>query len=89
MCINQNDHGALTEDAAADLGDGRYRYTIPAGLTDAGTTRVTAVVDEPAFMTEGYATVDQTGGGMIASQPQPQPQPCSAERIIEVRSVAG
>lgn len=78
--VNQNDHWALAEDSAADLGDGRYRYTIPAGLTDADLTRITATVDQAAYMAEGYATVDQTRGALIASRPAP----CTSKRVIEV-----
>ena len=78
--INQNDHWALGESSATDLGDGRYRYTIPAGLTDADLTRITATVDVPAYIAEGYATVDQTRGGLLATRPEP----CTSQRVFQV-----
>ena len=37
ILVNQNDHWARHEGTATELGGGRYRYTIPAGATDAGT----------------------------------------------------
>ena len=40
----------------------RYGYTIPAGETDAGATAITATADTPAFIAEGYASVEQYGG---------------------------
>ena len=55
ILVNQNDHWARHEGTATDLGGGRYRYTIPAGATDAGTTAITATADTPAFIAEGYA----------------------------------
>ncbi len=78
--VNQNDHWALGEFSATDLGDGRYRYTIPAGLTDADRTRITATVDVPAYIAEGYATVDQTRGGLLATRPEP----CTSQRVFQV-----
>jgi hypothetical protein len=83
--VAQNDHWALAEYSATDLGDGRYRTTIPAGLTDADLTRVTATVDVPAYIAEGYATLDQTRGGLIASRPQP----CTSRQVIEIPIRAG
>jgi predicted secreted protein len=78
--VNQNDHWALAEASATDLGDGRYRYTIPAGLTDADRTRITATVDVPAYIAEGYATVDQTRGGLLATPPEP----CTSQRVFQL-----
>jgi aminopeptidase YwaD len=75
VLVNQNDHWARHEGAATDLGGGRYRYTIPAGATDAGTTAITATSDTPAFIAEGYARVEQSGGVL-----KRRPAPCSNAR---------
>ena len=70
ILVNQNDHWARHEGNATELGGGRYRYTIPAGATDAGTTAITATADTPAFIAEGYASVEQRGG-LLARRPAP------------------
>ena len=70
ILVNQNDHWARHEGNATELGGGRYRYTIPAGATDAGTTAITATADTPAFIAEGYASVEQRGG-VLARRPAP------------------
>jgi hypothetical protein len=75
ILVNQNDHWARHEGLATDLGGGRYRYTIPAGETDAGTTAITATADTPAFIAEGYASVEQRGGVLLRS-----PAPCDDAR---------
>ena len=75
ILVNQNDHWARHEGTATDLGGGRYRYTIPAGETDAGRTAITVTADTPAFIAEGYAVVDQRGGVL-----QRHPAPCDDAR---------
>jgi aminopeptidase YwaD len=69
VLVKQNDHWAVTEGPAADLGGGRYRYTIPAGATDADVTGITVTVDTPAYMAEGHARIDQRQGGLLAARP--------------------
>ncbi len=60
---------------ATDLGGGRYRYVVPAGVTDAGTTAITATADTAAFMAEGYGRVEQRGGALTRP-----PSACSGAR---------
>ncbi|WP_205695509.1 M28 family peptidase [Conexibacter sp. SYSU D00693] len=69
--VAQNDHWARLQGTATELGDGRYRFTVPAGTTDADVTRITATVDTPATIAEGYATVDQTQGGLLVTGARP------------------
>ncbi len=79
VLVDQNDHWARDEGTASDLGGGRYRYTVPAGETDAGTTAITATVSTAAFVAEGYARVEQRGG--VLKRP---PTSCSnARRFAE------
>ena len=75
VLVNQNDHWARHEGTATDLGGGRYRYTIPAGETDAGRTAITATADTPAFIAEGYAEIEQRGGVLLR-----RPAPCDEAR---------
>jgi predicted secreted protein len=75
VLVNQNDHWARHEGAATDLGGGRYRYTAPAGATDAGATAITATADTPAFMAEGYAFIELHGGPL-----KRRPAPCDHAR---------
>jgi aminopeptidase YwaD len=75
VLVNQNDHWARDEGVARELGGGRYRYTVPAGATDAGPTAITVTADTPAFMAEGYAFVEQRGGVLERT-----PVPCSDRR---------
>ena len=93
ILVNQNDHWARHEGNATEVGGGRYRYTIPAGATDAGTTAITATADTPAFMAEGYASVEQRGGVLAR-----RPAPCddarwflepTTERVVEASVSAG
>jgi aminopeptidase YwaD len=83
ILVNQNDHWARHEGMATDLGGGRYRYTVPAGETDAGETAITATADTPAFIAEGYAVVEQRGGVLLR-----RPAPCDAARWF-VEPVSG
>ncbi|MDA0184011.1 M28 family peptidase [Solirubrobacter phytolaccae] len=69
VLVNQNDHWARHEGTATELGGGRYRYSIPAGVTDEGRTAITVTADTPAFIAEGYAFVEQRGGGVLTRRP--------------------
>ena len=93
ILVNQNDHWARHEGTATDLGGGQYRYTIPAGETDAGETAITATADTPAFIAEGYAKVEQRGGVLLR-----RPAPCDGARwfvepvrghVVDARVSAG
>ncbi|HEX6390584.1 MAG TPA: M28 family peptidase, partial [Solirubrobacteraceae bacterium] len=77
VLVNQNDHWAVAEGTASDLGGGRYRYTLPAGATDADRTAITVTAETPAFMAEGYARVDQRQRGLLAA---PAPA-CTNQRL--------
>lgn len=75
ILVNQNDHWARYEGTATELGGGRYRATIPAGVTDAGRTAITVTADTPAFIAEGYAFVSQHGSVLTR-----RPEPCDDAR---------
>lgn len=75
LLVNQNDHWARHEAVATEVGGGRYRYTIPAGETDAGVLSITATADTAAFMAEGYASVRLSGGVLLRG-----PVPCDGAR---------
>jgi hypothetical protein len=75
VLVNQNDHWARNEGTATEIGGGRYRYTIPAGTTDEGTTAITATADTPAFIAEGYTSVKQRAGVL-----ENRPTPCTDTR---------
>jgi predicted secreted protein len=65
VLVNQRDHWAVAEGPATELGDGRYRYTVPAGATEADTTNLTATVDQPQYIAQGFGRVDQRAGGVL------------------------
>lgn len=93
ILVNQNDHWARHEGVATEVGGGRYRYTVPAGATDAGVTAITATADTPAFIAEGYASVRQPGGALLR-----EPRACDdgrwflepvRGRVVEATASAG
>lgn len=78
VTADQDDHWAVATGTATDLGGGDYRYTVPAGVTDADRTNLTATVNQAAYIAEGYATVDQTAGGIIGGSGRG----CTSRRVI-------
>jgi Zn-dependent M28 family amino/carboxypeptidase len=79
MIANQRDSWAVATGTASDLGDGRYRWTIPAGTTDAGITRVRARAQDTSFISVGFAKIDQRAGGVIAAGTR-----CRSRRMLTV-----
>ncbi|MFL5846278.1 MAG: M28 family peptidase [Solirubrobacteraceae bacterium] len=65
VLADQRHNWAVAEGRAKDLGGGQYRYTIPAGATDAFTTRLRATVNDPTYLANGFARVDQRKGGLL------------------------
>jgi hypothetical protein len=84
VLINQRDHWAVAMGRAQELGGGRYRYVVPAGATEADLTHITATVDQPTAIAEGFARIDQRRGGVLA----PAPAACASRRrlVLRVRS---
>jgi hypothetical protein len=84
VLVNQRDHWAVDHGIARELGGGLYTYTVAAGRTEADRTWVTATVDQPAFIAQGFATVDQRAGGVLAAKPNA----CTSRRrlVLHVRN---
>jgi Peptidase family M28/PA domain len=80
VLVNQRDHWAVDERTAEEVGNGRYRYTVPAGRTEADRTWITATVDQPFYIGQGFAAVDQTAGGPLA-----RARACVRRRVFRVR----
>ncbi len=80
MLADQNDNWPVTESRATEVGDGHYRWTLPAGATDAGVTRLRATVGDTTFLANGFAFVDQRSGGVIAGPPRT----CRSRRVITI-----
>jgi aminopeptidase YwaD len=78
---NQQDHWPVDEGFAEEVGNGLYRYRVPAGATDADLTSLTATVSQPLWIAEGYAGVNQRAGGLLG----PAPRECTRRRVITVR----
>ena len=85
MLVNQNDHWPVVEGMAKEVGGGVYRYTIPAGATDADVTSLTATVNRTEWIAEGYARVDQRAGGVAA----PAARSCSSRRVVRFTARRG
>lgn len=79
VLVNQDDHWPVAEGMATAAGSGVYRYTIPAGATDADRTSVTATVNRTEDISEGYASVDQTSGSLLGPRRR-----CASRRVIRV-----
>jgi aminopeptidase YwaD len=67
VLADQRDNWAVAESYATDLGGGRYRWTLPAGSTDAGITELRATTATQAYFANGFAKVDQRAGGLLPS----------------------
>lgn len=77
VLVNQRGHWAAAAGTATEVGDGVYRCTIPAGSTEADRTAITATVDQPAYIGQGFAFVDQRAGGVL-----PAARPCLSRRVL-------
>jgi Zn-dependent M28 family amino/carboxypeptidase len=81
LLANQHGHWPVAESDAERVGAGHYRWTLPAGVTDADVTRFTATVDTPLYAAEGYARTDQRGGAVLP----PATRTCRSRRVIRMR----
>lgn len=81
VLTNQRDHWAVDEGFATEVGGGVYRYTVPAGTTEADVTTLTATVNQTASIAEGYGRVDQRAGGVLGAAGRG----CSSRRRFVVR----
>lgn len=79
VLADQRDNWAVAESPAQSLGGGRYRWTLPAGVTDAGVTRIRATTSTSTYLAHGFATIDQTTGGLL-----PGGESCRSRRIVEL-----
>jgi aminopeptidase YwaD len=80
VLVNQRDHWPVAEGFAEEVGGGVYRYKVPAGATEADRTVLTATVNRPEYIAEGYASVDQRAGGLLPSDPSV----CAGKRFIRI-----
>jgi hypothetical protein len=78
VVADQRDNWAVSQGTASDLGDGRYRYVVPAGATEADRTLLTVRIDRPQYLGEGFAHVDQRAGGIL----RPAPYTCAPTRSV-------
>jgi hypothetical protein len=88
VLVNQRDHWPVAEGMAEEVGGGVYRYRIPAGVTEADRTNLTATVNRPEYIAEGYASLDQRAGGILP----PDSRGCASTRRfvrIALRSPKG
>lgn len=81
VLVNQRDHWAVDEGFATEVGGGVYRYTVPAGTTEADLTTLTATVNQATSIAEGYTRVDQRAGGVLGAAGRS----CSSRRRFGVR----
>ena len=81
VLVNQRDHWPVAEGFAEEVGGGVYRYRVPAGATEADRTWITATVNRPEYIAEGYAAVDQRAGGVLP----PAPDACvTSKRYLRI-----
>jgi len=77
VLADQRDNWAVVEGVAEAVGGGRYRFTIPAGATDADLTRIRATTSTTEYLANGFATVDQRAGGLLAAGTS-----CRSRRVL-------
>jgi hypothetical protein len=82
VLVNQRDHWPVAEGMAEEAGGGVYRYRIPGGVTEADRTWITATVNRPEYIAEGYASVDQSKGGLLPSAPD---RPCLTGGRVRIK----
>jgi aminopeptidase YwaD len=83
VLAGQNDNWAVAETPARDLGGGKYRWTLPAGATDAGITDIRATTSTTSYLANGFAKVDQRAGGLLPSTGAKTA--CLSRRVITLR----
>ena len=79
VLADQRDNWAVAEGFAEPRGNGRYRYTLPPGVTDAGITRLRATTSTSGYLAHGFTAVDQTQGGLL-----PEASVCRSRRVISL-----
>ncbi len=77
VLADQRDTWAVAESSAKGLGGGRYRWTLPAGSTDADITRLRATTSTTAYLAHGFAEIDQRAGGLVKPATT-----CRSRRVI-------
>jgi aminopeptidase YwaD len=80
VLAGQRDNWAVAESVATDLGGGRYRWTLPAGSTDAGITDIRATTATQAYFANGFARIDQRRGGLLTAG-----SACRSRRVLDLR----
>ncbi len=79
VLADQRDNWAVAESSAKDLGGGRYRWTLPAGSTDADITRIRATTSTTAYLAHGFASIDQRSGGLVKPA-----STCRSRRVVNM-----
>lgn len=80
VLADQRDNWAMTESPAQSIGGGRYTWTLPAGMSDAGITRIRATTSTSIYLANGFTSVDQTEGGLLSAGTV-----CRSPRIYDLR----
>jgi hypothetical protein len=65
VLADQRHNWAVAEGVAEEVGGGSYRYTVPAGATDAFVTRLRVTITTDDYLANGFAKVDQRRGGLL------------------------
>lgn len=81
VLADQRHNWAVAEGIAKPDGPGVYRYTVPAGATDAFVTRLRVTVNDPDYLANGFAKVDQRRGGLLKAG-----NVCRRAKVIRVRA---
>lgn len=81
VLATQRDNWAVAESYATDLGGGRYRWTLPAGATDADITELRATTSTSAYLANGFARVDQRAGGLVGGSGSGA-RSCRSRRVL-------
>jgi predicted secreted protein len=75
----QKDNWAVAESFAEPTGNGHYRWTLPAGSTDASVTDLRATTSTATYFAQGYARIDMRKGGLASAAAA-----CRSRRVIDL-----
>lgn len=87
VLADQRDNWAVAESVAEDLGGGRYRWTLPAGATDADITDIRATTSTTAYLANGFARIDQRAGGVLPATGATSA--CRSRRVLTLHARRG
>lgn len=90
VLADQRDNWAVDEHFATEMGGGKYRWILPAGVTDADVTRLRATVSNDNYIATGFTKIDQRAGGLLP--PVSAARTCRSKRVLVMhvhRSLAG